>query len=1335
LEIPLPLSGLNEALAHADQPPFTARVAENVRGRDGVTGRVRLASRAGSTRYVPDALGASKIARIAAAVYDSRRTTYAAQAVERVWGASLQGSRRATTGAIERQDNLHVLDGGHSLVKYNNDGAIVWTLKFPVADDKHVVNTVWVDDDGNVFAAVSSGGDPDTARVWRYRTKKINRQPDLVWTYTPGGYVTRLRSRGDLLVLAVEVPESETGKIVQLQGALSSGPTVGFSKTVSYPLPAFTLKPNGDILFTSPANPTRGIDPRYPTFTEKTVDAAIRDVLANSQKRLWCDLDAAKITGLANNDDVVLWEDQTGNGRDLFASGVDGETPPVYQADAINGRPAVHFRGGNTALGILDSLQSGINPSGDETNAEQQRTIIPAYKGAKWAMFMVVRPNLDPVGTTVRNMCLWSMDLETDGTAGISLGPEDLQMYVNRANDGLATTTGDASAGATRGAVSLITTPLDVLHEGASSGTSGTFINAPIQGYYDVTTGGNNTGTMLVTLVWDSGQDETVDDATVVHCTLRINGKPIDRWVGSKAVSPGPFWLGRSFTAGDAAAAYRFHGHVSRILVIRESDEAPNGLLTMPLYPRTVGTLGGAATSTAVAWDAASDTELEKIEGILMHEAGLSHLAPDGTTYTAPTLTAYGYSGGYDPGHYPHPYQRRYGPPTVSGEGESTEYLLASPTPILGKLDGSKGKLQWVVTSAAYAGDVSNGVGGLGRDVAVSGDRVFTIGDPVIYGTFPTGGYAGNVNHIRCVIDKNTSGTDGFSLVPADGAWAHNLGAGALGLDVAWDARCRIDADSFGNLYTPGAYTDSVVSAVVYQGARTNGIAQELDSVALFAPTYAAIVQRNVPAYRIGDGATDDFKLNPTSIGEQARAESFFLLGEASIGEASEVFQYRQVDAVTTSGSPRTITPLGFCGGSLFRFSQAGADEPAGTGTLTNPVYVGNYVSAVQAFQKVYFVDGRREYVYDPRADVVSYWRGTAAGKIPQRCRLIERWNGRLVLARAPDDPHGWHMSAQGDPLDWDFFPIPSRATMAVSGISAVAGAAPDMINGLISASDDLLIFLCESSVWMMRGDPAAGGQFDQVSEEVGGAFGRAWCRAPDGSIYFFSTKGAVYRMTGSGDAISVTRFSIDREMRDIDLETYYVELAWNEEMDGLHVLVMPYGAGGGEVRNWFMQRDPDGWFVDTFTDTDAQPTAVYDLHADDPDERGLLFGTQAGTIVKYDRDATADDGAAIAPSVVWGPFAPKGSRARWRFRHPTFVLDAERGGCGVDLYVNQDPTTADVSTWSGELVAGRNATLPMRGTGEYVWLGLSSRSSTESWAIEGASIEAVPVGRSHVRQ
>lgn len=1334
MELIPPLQGLNEAAAYTDQPLLTARTATNVRGLDPVSGRVRLSSREGMTEYAPDAIVGAKVQRLVQSIYDSRRFTYEPRAVEElVWSEDLQGSRLSRAAVVDKQDNLLVVDGDHSIAKYNSDGALVYVLKLPVKDTKHVVRTIDVDDNGNIFAAVSEGGDQDTAEVFRYTPKKTARVPSLEWTYQPGGFVERLRVRGDTLILGVNYRNSGSSEIVQLQAILSKEPQVGWRAPASYPVSDLALKSNGDVIFTSPPNETRGIDPRNPQFTEKTIDWTLKD-LENYERRVWCDLDASKIDA-ADGDDVTFWTDSSGNGRDLFETGDSDDTAPKFRVSAINGLPAVLFRGVDAAIGVNDCLRSGTNSSMDPLDADQQLTVLPGYKGSKWAAFFLFRPTLDPTGLTAKNRCLWSMEQFDDGSGGATVGAEELQMYVNRSADTAAGSGADASAGRLRGAVSLIGSPLSTAYEGASSGTNGTR-NMPIQGYFDETHG-NDTGTVVVTVVFDSGQSPTIDDGTVPHCTLRVNGKPIDRWVGATAVAPGPFYLGKSFVTADDAL--RFQGEVGRIIVIREAD---GELLTMPRYPRTVGTLGG--TSAAVAWDPTSETELEKIEGMLMHAGGIAHTAPGGTTTgapaaTVPTLTAYGYAGGYDPGVYPHPYRRWNGPPRSNGDPitvPSQPYKLASPAGIIAKLDGSRGKVQWVATSYADATTgPTNGIGGIGYSVAVSGNRIFAIGPQRAGDTWPAYGYSGSTVHVRCLIDKNTTGEGGYSTLVADGGWTFQFGA--FGDEWGYN-RLRIDVDPWGNLYVPyyhdfvlGTYADASLMVFTKDGSLGTGVQLLVSSNG--GHGYVALVERGVPTYRIGDMAEDDFETSPSTLDGYPRAEYVYLLTDAD----EEVNKLRLVDVTSSIGTPREIVNVAFGDGDVVRFTSAGYIAPAGIGTLTNPVYdsTAGYVSAVPAFGSVYFTDGIGYYVFNPKTDKTIRWTASDGGKIPPRCRIAELWNGRMVLARSYDDPHNWHMSEQGNPNGWDTFPVPRTSTMAISGNNAQAGRCPDLINAMISASDDLLIFGCDSSMWVMRGDPAAGGVFDRLSNSTGMAFGRG-CRDPEGAIYFFGSRGGVYRMTSSDSAPeSMTRGVIDRQMRDVDLANYYAELSWDDEHDVLKVLLLPYGTG--PARAWAWQRRINGWYVDEYELDGVQPTAMCVFDGDEADDRRVMIGCADGFVRYVDSEARNDGYVDGTPSVIrsstkWGPLAPKGTRGVWRFTHPTFVLASDQEGAGVRLYAGSDPTSGGSMVWDGTLNAGRNATLPMRARGEYVWIEMWGGHAQRRWSLESASIEAHPAGRSH---
>src|SRR5581483_8833081 len=127
--------------------------------------------------------------------------------------------------------------------------------------------------------------------------------------------------------------------------------------------------------------------------------------------------------------------------------------------------------------------------------------------------------------------------------------------------------------------------------------------------------------------------------------------------------------------------------------------------------------------------------------------------------------------------------------------------------------------------------------------------------------------------------------------------------------------------------------------------------------------------------------------------------------------------------------------------------------------------------------------------------------------------RLLCAWRNRMVLSGLPADPQDYFMSAAGDATDYDYNPAPSVETQAVAGNLTPAGLVPDTVTALVPYSDDVLIFGCDSHVYQMTGDPMAGGRIDLVSDGTGMAWGNAWCKAPDGTVYFMGSRGRVYQM------------------------------------------------------------------------------------------------------------------------------------------------------------------------------------------------------------------------------
>lgn len=438
------------------------------------------------------------------------------------------------------------------------------------------------------------------------------------------------------------------------------------------------------------------------------------------------------------------------------------------------------------------------------------------------------------------------------------------------------------------------------------------------------------------------------------------------------------------------------------------------------------------------------------------------------------------------------------------------------------------------------------------------------------------------------------------------------------------------------------------------------------------------------------------------------------------VGQTLPVVKLRVADVEAKTGSTRTTKLVSVCGGEVKLFDSSTVSASIATLSATS-----EWIMSVVMFGKVYLTDGVDYTVIDPILETSEDFISHTSGSIPPRCLLMASWRGRMVLAGDPDDRHNWHMSAAGNVHDWDQFPPIVTATTAVSGNNAEqVGRVPDLINCLIPYSDDILIFGCDHSIYMLRGDPMAGGTLDLVSDQIGMSFGAPWCRGPDGRIYFFGARGGVYSIHPYNGSIErMTRDTIERRMLSLDLSTYFVRLAWNWADEGLHVLVMPYGAGGDVTTHWFWDSKNDAWWEDEYGavgSTQSQPTAVLVVDGDDPDDRVMVFGSEDGYALKWDAAAQSDDGVAIDARVLYGPFQGPELTYELKVRDLTAVLSDTQGGVDYEFFVSDQPDVMPViPSAEGYLTPGRNPRHSVRARGMAVWMRLRTASQGESWAVE----------------
>jgi hypothetical protein len=350
--------------------------------------------------------------------------------------------------------------------------------------------------------------------------------------------------------------------------------------------------------------------------------------------------------------------------------------------------------------------------------------------------------------------------------------------------------------------------------------------------------------------------------------------------------------------------------------------------------------------------------------------------------------------------------------------------------------------------------------------------------------------------------------------------------------------------------------------------------------------------------------------------------------------------------------------------------------------------------------------------------------------------RFSTLYRGRLVLYGLFTDPQNWFMSAVGDPLDWDYHPATTSATQAVAGTNADADRLGDVLTCCAPFSDDLMIMGGDHTLWVMRGDPAAGGVIDAISYETGIAGAEAYTFDPQGNFYFFGS-GTVWRI-GAGlstEPEPLSRDSLERTFGEIDLTEYRIKLIWDTGGEGIHIFIVPSSEPStAPYHYWFDLRTGSFW-RDQFP-AGHGPTAVHNFDADDPNDRALLLGGFDGYIRRIDDTATDDDGTAIESYVDIGPFVVAGDLLISRLVLTQAILAEGSDPVRLEVYgadTAENVVNSDTPRFVRTLNAGRSAQLRQRVRANAVRFRLHNDSATSRyWALE--SMVAAFIGGGKVR-
>ena len=639
MEIKFPHNGLREVEAHSDQPADTTREARNVRFTNRKNGRQCGSSRAGSKLWLAGtANGASKISRIESVIYARKKMTYAALADgshDVVAQVVTPGIADCAGVVVDADSNVFALDGAAGIVKYNSELVQVFKLAVPIADKQHVCRALCVDDFGGVFVGVSSGGDFDTAKLWKFKQEEDNKTSKL-WEIETHAYVERI-VRQDALLYTLQ---NDTGQqktwVVAYSRVDGAAPEEEWRFEVTYPGNDLCVSPkDASVFWTSEPNATRGFNPKAPQCSLTRQDWTPKQ-LYKWKQRIWSWIKVPEFDSLVlrypNNNtspsglEILEAIDLTGNGRSLYAdaktgSGASGaaDTGPTYNVNGIGGRPSMHFNGTN------QSMFSVAPVSTDRAYRAYQQSLIPTYKGAQFVSCWVVKAPIELIPRTL---------MQVKDLAAASK-PRGLVM-----NAGSGRLTGGFQVPGTVALCEFDGTAADV-GSSATLGDGPSGAHGSAANKHPATGPRGPYGEAIITWICDGRQHDVFGTAT--RSQLRVNGQPVDRWQSAAWESLFPCLIGYGADINSTTPLSSFAGEISEIITLCDWDDE-NGALqrlvgTGSAFPPT-----GAADSfpdvSSAAVAAGIDGDVQRLEGYLAHEYGLSHLLPGPMTQIFTTIGA-----------------------------------------------------------------------------------------------------------------------------------------------------------------------------------------------------------------------------------------------------------------------------------------------------------------------------------------------------------------------------------------------------------------------------------------------------------------------------------------------------------------------------------------------------------------------------------------------------------------------------------------------------------------------------------------------------------------------
>ena len=250
-------------------------------------------------------------------------------------------------------------------------------------------------------------------------------------------------------------------------------------------------------------------------------------------------------------------------------------------------------------------------------------------------------------------------------------------------------------------------------------------------------------------------------------------------------------------------------------------------------------------------------------------------------------------------------------------------------------------------------------------------------------------------------------------------------------------------------------------------------------------------------------------------------------------------------------------------------------------------------------------------------------------GSLPDSANIGTLYRGRIVLAGDESNPHMWYMSRQGDPFDWLY--AQDDAQSAIAGSDGDAGEVGDVITALIPYHDELLLIGCARELWLMRGDPNAGGTLDSLTTGDGIFGPRSWCFDSNNNLYFVGLGGVYQLEPGTTTPVNLTANKIPAFMDGISRNTHWITMAHDIRRHGILIFITNVDDDSddyGQCVTYWFSLATRGFFPENYPHDAGVFSALY-YGAEDGAYEVMMVGCRDGYVRTYDEDQKSDIGTA----------------------------------------------------------------------------------------------------------